>query len=436
VGALADVRGAAREALANPIGTEAFPSLCAARLRKREWSAVIVLSDNTRPVPYAGPSGILLPIVLSLADAGLPPANVTLLVASGTHRSPSENEIVSMPDDDLVQLGVKVCCHDAFDHQSLSSVGRTAVGTDVFVNTTYARADLKILPGLVESHFMAGASGGRKSICPGLLGIQSIREFHGPRVLAHPRARDLILAGNPCHELSLEIARMVPPDFIANARAREDGAITGVFAGEMESAQEPASEHVRSFVEIPPRERYDTVVTHGGRVGVNHYQVAKAAGVAARASRERGYVVAVADTVEPEPKGGECYQALMTLLKQIGPDSFGRLMQSDDWALVPDQWQVHMWSRVLRRIPWSQLFYYSPQTPLQSYSTLPCAHIDKLLSGPDGLNPSQQINVFMQRAVNLACERIVANLGTQPKIAYLPVGPYGIPVEGDGELAD
>lgn len=429
---LPDVQLALSEALAAPIGSQALSAICAGRLEENEnASAVIVVSDNTRPVPYTGPSGILWPIVRELIQAGFSPANITVLVASGTHRPPTAGEMESMFDERVMHSGVRIQCHDAFDPGSLDRVGRTSGDIDVLMNRVYADADLKILTGLVESHFMAGTSGGRKSICPGLLGISSIREFHGPKVLADPLAKDLNLAGNPCHELALEIARMVPADFIVNVTARDDGGVVGVFAGEMEQTHIAASEYARSFAEFPFQREYDVVVTHAGAVGVNHYQACKAASVAAKVMKEGGHVIVVADTPGPHNIGSECYRALMVLLKSIGPDAFERLIQSPDWTFVPDQWQVQMWARIFRRIPSANFLYFSPQTSLQDYCALPCADIGDLRASLGGLDPAQQVGAFIEQAVKLACRESLSCAGARPTVAYLPAGPSGIPAKKD-----
>jgi lactate racemase len=431
---LPDVQGALSEALAAPIGTQSLSDLCAGKLaRTKDASAAVVISDNTRPVPYTGPSGILWPIVSQLLEAGFAPANVTVLVASGMHRPLTEDEIAAMLDERVIGSGVRLRAHDAFDPGSLDRVGRSNGGTDVLMNRVYATADLKILTGLVESHCIAGASGGRKSICPGLVGIASLNEFHGPRALADPRATDLILTGNPSHEFAVEIARMVPADFIVNITAREDGAVMGVFAGEMEQAHETAVEHLRSFAQIPLSRLYDVVVVHGGKVGVNHYQAVKAANQAARAARKGGYVVVVADTVDTDPIGGDSYRALMTLLRAIGPNAYARLIHSPDWPFVAEQWGAQLWATIFERIPPANFFYFSPQTTVRDYRTIPCADPRGLVEGFEGLTPGRQVGAFVERAISLACERSALATGAKPAVAYLPAGPSGIPTQAPAD---
>jgi nickel-dependent lactate racemase len=437
--ALADVPAAVSAALSAPTGCPPFAELCREKLAQTARpSVVVVVSDNTRPAPYRGESGILWRLIESLLGAGFAPESVTVLVATGTHRVLDDAEMLALLDERVYRSGVRLHCHDAADQGALVRVGRTVHGVEVSMNREYVAADLRILTGVVEPHFMAGASGGRKSICPGLLNVESVREFHGPTVLADDRVADLVLDGNPCHELSLEIARMAKPDFILNATIRQDGRTVGVFAGEMEVAHLAAVDHLRSFSQLPLDRLYDVVVTHGGFVGVNHYQVAKAACVAARAVREGGYLVVVADTTEPDPVGTQPYRRMLGLLDKVGPEEFTRLIQGDGWQFVHDQWEVQVWAKLLARVPSHNLFYFSPQTSGDDYAILPCADPAPLLpkaSGTDAggadageARAGERVAEFVRAAIARACRESEAALGRSPAIAYLADGPHCVPV--------
>ncbi len=61
-----------------------WPNWRAAKAAHPAPRAVIVVSDNTRPVPYKEPGGILLPIIETRAKRRHQP--VEILVANGTHR--------------------------------------------------------------------------------------------------------------------------------------------------------------------------------------------------------------------------------------------------------------------------------------------------------------------------------------------------------------
>jgi lactate racemase len=430
---LPDVRIAVQKALSAPIGTP--PLMESARKALARTSAasctpsvVVVVSDNTRSVPYRGEGGILWPLVESLLFAGFEPECITLLVATGTHRSLSEKERWSLLDERLREAGVRTSCHDAADRSLLTLVGRTAAGDDVFMNREYVEADFRILTGLVEPHLIAGASGGRKSICPGLVDVRSVRGFHGARTLADMRATALVLDGNPCHEVSLEVARMARPDFILNVTARRDGRVAGVFAGDMEQAHAAAVEHLRTFAQIPLGREYDVVVTHGGLVGINHYQAEKGADIGARAAKEGGYVILVADTTESDTVGTGSYRRMIGLLADIGPEAFMRTIQRDDWEFVHDQWGAQMWARVMGKVPRDHLFYYSPQTPPDDYALLPGVDPRSLLTALHGDSPGETVARFVGAAVGRACGESRAALGREPVVAYLADGPHGIPV--------
>ena len=245
-------------------------------------TACIVISDSTRPVPYKGDSGILWPLVKILLDCGLNARNILVLVATGTHRGQTADELKSMLDPRVFEAGVAIENHDCHNTENLTRLGKTGRGSDILINSDYINSDIKILTGLVESHFMAGASGGRKSICPGLIGEKSTFIFHGAPMLADDRSCALNLEGNPCHEESLEMARVAGADFIVNVTLDGNFDITGVFSGELEEAHRSAVLHLKSYTAIDVNKKYDIVVTHAGFVGINHYQAAKAGVEAAR----------------------------------------------------------------------------------------------------------------------------------------------------------
>jgi nickel-dependent lactate racemase len=463
---LADVPAAIAEALKAPIGGAPFAEICrekmlqaaergsaavqgpafaegsaAASVRDARRSpgprVVIVVSDNTRPAPYRGSGGILWPLVDSVLTAGFPPESVTVLMATGTHRVLSDAEMWDLFDKRVRRAGVRVSCHDAADRRGLTRVGRSARGVEVLMNREYVEADFRILTGLVEPHLMAGVSGGRKSICPGLLNVESVREFHGPATLADERATDMVLEGNPCHEISLEIARMARPDFILNVTMSQDGRVAGVFAGDMEQAHLAAVEHVRSFAQIPLQRDYDVVVTHAGYVGVNHYQAEKAAQVAAKAVRDQGYLVVVADTTEVDPVGTESYRRMLRLLGEIGSQAFVQTIRSKDWDFVHDQWGVQVWAKLLAKIPAEHILYFSPQTPMEDYDILPGVHPEALLGETtrglrDGDVATQEFLVtsFVAAATARACAESERATGRRARVAYLADGPHGIPVSG------
>ncbi|MGA2547350.1 MAG: nickel-dependent lactate racemase [Rectinemataceae bacterium] len=430
--ALASPADAIVRALAAPIGSPPLRAIAATR-KASAWSgearAVIVISDNTRPVPYRGESGILRPVIESLVAEGYEARNVTVVVATGTHRPMREEELRAMLDPWVFEQGVAVVNHDCKDDANLVRLGTTARGSEVFIDRRYVEADLKILTGLVESHFMAGASGGRKSVCPGLVGEKSTYVFHGAPMMAHEKSRDLVLDGNPCHEEALEVAKMAGVDFIVNVTLDHSFRTTGVFAGDLEEAHAAAVAKVKSYVSVGVDGEYDIVVTHAGYVGINHYQAAKAAVAATGALKTGGHLVLIADNTDgANPVGSLAYRTCLQLLTVVGAEAFDRLLLSDAWTFIPEQWQVQKWAEVFKRIPMGNFIYFAPQLDERHWSGLPG------IDGAAFVEPERRGRLSLSDAADVverALSSIIARSGVEgrpePRIAYLADGPYGIP---------
>ena len=207
---------------------------------------------------------------------------------------------------------------------------------------------------------MAGASGGRKAICPGIIGEASTHVFHGFRFMADPNSRDLNLKENLVHEEAVEVASAVGIDFLVNVTLDADYRITGIFSGNFIRAHLKAVEFIAKCVKVPAKVA-DVVVTHGGFVGINHYQLAKCAVASLGILKKNGYLVIVADTNDPShPVGGVNYITTVALLTRIGAEAFTKLIAGENWQFIPEQWQVQMWCKVFERIPMDHLIFYSP----------------------------------------------------------------------------
>ncbi len=437
--ALVDPAAAISDALKNPVGS---PPLRAIVREKKQQNtrpkAVVVISDNTRPVPYKGDAGILMPIIRLLLQEGIPADDITVLAATGTHRLLSRRELEYMLDPEVFTLGVAVVNHDCRDTGSLVSLGRTSRGTDIQINSRYMAADIKILTGLVESHFMAGASGGRKSICPGLIGETGTYVFHGPEMMADPLSTDLVLEGNPCHAEALEVARTAGADFIVNVTLTSDFSVAGVFAGAMEAAHEAAVEQVRRHVGVSFSEPYDVVITHAGYVGINHYQAAKAGTAALRAVRPGGFVIMAADTVDSGgPVGALTYRTALQLLKLSGPEKFLQLIKSPDWVFIPEQWQVQMWGKLFAKIPMDHLYFYAPQFTADHYDVVPGINGARFVHDAEmgigigigiGMGMGSAVQQFYTGALTDAATRLGKPLD-EISVCLLLDGPYGVPLQ-------
>ncbi|MEI7436223.1 MAG: nickel-dependent lactate racemase [bacterium] len=419
---LADPSGAIYAALATPLGAPPFSEVVrVCRARHADPVGVIVISDNTRPVPYRGADGILEPLLELLRAGGF--RRIKVLVATGTHRVMSTDELRAILTPAAFLTDVQIINHDCRDNASLCRIGSTQRGTEIWLNQHYLNADLKILTGLVEPHFMAGVSGGPKSVCPGLVGEKATTVFHGARMMADARAVSLQLENNPCQAEAMEVAVKAGVDFIVNVTISRDRQLTGVFAGALEQAHRAAAARVMTESVIPIRSEYDVVVTHAGFVGINHYQAAKAAVEGSRAVRPGGTLILAANNTDLNPVGGPHYRRLLPMLTELGIDELERRMLADEWCFVPEQWELQMWGRALRKLGHpDRLIYCSPRLTGAAFHGLPGC------DGGAGLaigGPERDLAAAM---VQRALDRAVA-VRPGARVAVLVDGPYGIPRE-------
>ena len=340
----------------------------------------VTVSDITRPVPYRGEAGVLPPLLEKLEALGVRRENILIIVGTGTHRASTPQEKIDMLGPEIAG-SYAVEDHDCENLSILTSVGKTPPGTEVFLNKKFHEADVKIATGLTESHFMAGASGGRKAVCPGLVDLRTIQKFHSPEFLESPCATNLVFEGNPCHEEAVAVAKAVGVDFTITVTLDKDMRITGVFAGDLEKVLEEAVRKLKTYVTIPVTREFDVVLTHAGYVGRNHYQAAKAAVGALPAVKENGVIILAADNRDEEPIGGPEYKSLTHLLKLQGPDGYVDLLRCPSWKFTKDQWEPEVWGRVLRKVGDQGLIYCSSDIRQEDFSMLPG------LSGYEFLTP-------------------------------------------------
>ncbi|MCJ7657441.1 MAG: nickel-dependent lactate racemase [Candidatus Atribacteria bacterium] len=417
-----------QKALVDSIGSLSLDQIIEQKLKKSpQAKAAIVISDNTRPVPYKGKTGILWPIIEKLLAKNISNDRILILVATGTHRPLSKKELREMLDPRVFDYRIPIKNHNCRDKNNLVYLDKTSRGSSVYINRDYIEADIKILTGLVETHFMAGASGGRKSICPGLIGEESVYIFHGAPMLASPKVSDLIIDDNPCHQEALEVAKKAGADYILNVTLDQDFKLTGVFAGDLEEAHKQAVKHIKKYVTIPLDKEYDIVITHAGFVGINQYQTAKAAVVAIPALKPNGKLIMIANNNDEDLIGSEKYKAVLHLLKIIGAKQFNHLILSPDWTFIPDQWQVQMWARLFSKIPPENFIYYSPRLSFNNYKIIPGVDGNMFLPRSerykDNFKNAAQV---IEKALEAAIYELKSAAQEKIRIAYLADGPYGV----------
>ncbi len=337
---LPDARAALEKAFANPVG---------ARPLKEEAkgcrSACILICDITRPVP----NGLVLPpLVRALIEAGIPAGSITVLVATGLHRPNEGEELREVVGDDWVLDTVRVANHFARNDADHVFLGNTSEGIEAGIDRRFVEADLRIAVGLVEPHFMAGYSGGRKIVSPGVAHEKTIRTFHSARVLEHCRAVNCVLDGNPLHGAQLEIVRMIGKCLAVNTVIDEERRLSFVNFGEIEQSHLEAVAFVRPYAEVPMKRKFRTVVTTsaGYPLDKTYYQTVKGMVGALEILEPGGTLVTV--SMCSEGIGSAEYAVSQLNLIRLGPDKFLEDILPKRYAAI-DEWQSEMQVRAMKK---------------------------------------------------------------------------------------
>lgn len=415
-------------ALNNPIGSAHLSEIIHSKGKPvDEISVCVTVSDITRPAPYKGDNGILLPLFEIIEKTGVKREHIIIVIGNGMHRASTFDERIYMYGKEVVD-NYRIVDHNCEDLSSQVLAAHTTRGTEVYLNKIFYDSDIKVITGLVESHFMAGVSGGRKAVCPALVNTTTIQRFHGVEFLENPNATNLILDGNPCHEEALEVAKTVGVDFMISTTLDNKLSTTGVFAGALVDAHLTAVEAMKEFVRIPIDIPYDIVLTHAGYVGRDHYQSAKAAVNAMPAVKENGLLVMVANNVDIEPIGSQEYQTLLHLFKILGPDRYISILQHPDWLFTKDQWEPEMWGKPFRKVGDDGLIYCAPQIPAEKFKIIPgVSGYDLVPQNTEFDSDPEKAKTMFQNAIIYAVHHPRFD-GRKPTIAFIEEGPYAIPM--------
>jgi len=337
---LPDPVAAVEQALARPIGA---PPLTESA--QGATSACILICDVTRPVP----NGLLLPpLVRRLLEAGIPRDRITILVATGLHRPNLDDELAEVVGDPWVSETVRVENHYALDDDTHVDLGPTAHGTPVRIDRRFVEADIRIATGLVEPHFMAGWSGGRKVIAPGVAHKDTITTFHNHAFMAHPRAANCVLDGNPLHREQLAIVEKVGGALALNVVIDDRRRPCAVTYGEIVESHLRAVDFVRDYAAVPVPRRFRTVVTSaaGYPLDKTYYQTVKGMVGPLDILEDGGDLIIASDC--SEGMGSPAYVEAQRRLLAQGVDGFLDDIARKDFADI-DEWQTQMQIRTMRR---------------------------------------------------------------------------------------
>lgn len=264
-------------------------------------TVLIVVSDATR---QTGSAQVVNLLVRRLIENGVMPFDIRIIFATGTHRAvtPDEQRELLTP---FIAQRIATLVHDSRDVAALIELDGDIDGVPLRVNRALREFDKVILVGGTSFHYFAGFGGGRKSICPGLAWVETVKAVHR-RALDFDRLdrRDgvgaALLDGNAMHEACDLIAVLIDPAFSINTVVNEEGKVTAVYAGHWRTAHRRACDEylTEHSIAIPEKRGLVVVGSGGWPYDINLIQAHKALEMASYACIDGGTIVWLAECAE------------------------------------------------------------------------------------------------------------------------------------------
>lgn len=340
-------------------------------------TVLIVVSDATRAT---GSAQLIHLLVRRLIQAGALPSDIAIIFATGIHRRVTLEEKRELLTPFIAER-VRTLDHDAYDAESMVSLGVIDTGTPVEVNRAFKDFSAVILTGAIGFHYFAGFTGGRKSICPGLASARTIEATHmlaldfetGGRRAGVGTGK---LDGNAVNEECERVAALIEPRFSVNAVVDQRGRVVQVYAGHWRAAHRLGCEAYLATHSVDITERRDLVIAScgGSPWDINLIQAHKGLEMAAQATNEGGTIVLLA----------ECSDGLGR------PDFLKWFTENDSRALAArlrDSYEVNgqtAWS-LLTKTERYQVFLISelPDEQVRSMRMLPAHSLDEVRNQVD-----------------------------------------------------
>ena len=344
----------------------------------------------------------MLQAIFEELDGILAPENITLLIATGTHRSNTQEELVLMLGDEAARR-CRVINHIARDRDSLVDLGLVGNEVPLLLNREWVDADLKITTGFVEPHFFAGWSGGPKMVAPGLAGLETVLVLHDAARVGHPRSTWGEIENNPLHT-DIRAAAAHPrakPDFSLDVLLNQEQQITQAFAGELFTMHRTACAAAKGAAMRQVERAFDVVLTtnSGYPLDQNLYQAVKGMSAAAQIVAFGGTILCAAECRDGLPDHGRYADTLK------GGASLEQLLEEIEnrAQAVPDQWQVQIQALIRRKA--------------------------RVLVHTSGLSEDELENAHFEAAPDLeaALSSTLEAAGPGASLCVLPEGPQTIP---------
>ena len=239
------------DALVTPINSKPLR-----KLLENKKNIAISVCDITR----AQPRKIVIETIVEHIKDLIPISNIKILIATGTHRENTKDELIEMLGKDIVN-SLSIINHICDDDDSLVEMDTSLNDVSVFLNKHWIEADFRITTGFVEPHFFAGFSGGSKLVAPGLAGLKTIMKLHNFERLNNPFSIWGEVDRNPIQQDVRKIAFETGVDFTLDVALNRNQKVTKVFSGNLIDSHDIACDFARKTAMVEVEKPYDLVIT-------------------------------------------------------------------------------------------------------------------------------------------------------------------------------
>jgi lactate racemase len=287
VPAVPDVKGEIARALARPIQSPSLRELASGKKK-----VVLVADDNTRCTP----TEIITPLLLDEFNAaGIPDENISIIIALGTHRFMTDEEILVKFGKDAVSR-VPIKNHPFRDPEAHVDLGTTENGGSIHVNREVYEADFKIGIGSIVPHHICGFSGGAKIVQPGVSGESTTAYTHLLSARA-PRSY-LGILDNPVRREMDAIARKIGLNTILNTVLNRHGQVVEAFFGDVEAAFGAGVKRALEVYAVELPQEADVVLSSSHPCDLEFWQAHKTQYPSDLAVRAGGIIILVSPCYE------------------------------------------------------------------------------------------------------------------------------------------
>lgn len=272
-----------KKALKAPVGSKRLKEIV-----NKDSSVVIMVDDRTRKTPQK----LILPFVLEeLNSAGVKDNQIKLVIATGTHRDMTKEEILERFGQKIVNR-VEIQNHDC--HNNLVDKGLTRRGTRILLNKNVLDADIRIAVGASLPHHPTGWSGGAKMLLPGVAGTETVNAMH----LLGATEAQLGKVMTPMREEMEDFAKEVRLHFIVNVILNENNELVKAVSGHFIHAHREIVSWGMKINGVEFREKADITLSSSYPFDYDLTQADKGMFSAERATKPGGEIILLSPCYE------------------------------------------------------------------------------------------------------------------------------------------